>query len=261
MTSISTVGVKGSYVVWYLSLRVSPWWVALSNLGVIWLAAVYRAVVAQNFLTAGEEDVGNDEHWIGMFRNTVSESLLATVKGAEHRAQPKGHEKASPMPSSITTQEMDDVVIVEKEASTVALSLRQTILFVVPSIRTGLRSWSGTEDVMKVGLEMAKRSCQHKTLKLESEALPGSNWLRLVRFKMAIYVPGLVWKATQSVDFALPSEFDLESLTRHVMKLLHVCMDHEGEITRHCFEQVPAATSAIYEPTDPFQDKEVQTDF
>ena len=236
LTSILAVGVIGSYVVWYLSLRVSPWWVALSNLGVIWVAAAYRAMVAPNFLTASEEDVGNDEHWIGMFRNTVSESLLATVEGAEHRAQQKGCEKAFPMPSSITTQEADDVVIVEKEASTAASSLRQTILFVVPSIRTGLRTWSGTEDVMKVGLEMAKRSCQHKILKLESQALPGSSWLRLVRFKMAIYVPGLVWKATQSVDFALPSEFDLESLVRHVMKLLHVCMDHEGEITRHSFD-------------------------
>lgn len=236
LTSLSTVGVIGSYLVWYLSLRVSPWWVALSNLGVIWLAAAYRAMVAQKFLTASEEDVGSKEHWIGMFRNTVSESLLATVKGAEHRALQEGSEKTSPMPSSITTQEAGDLVIVEKEASTAASSPRQTILFVVPSIRTGLRTWSGTEDVMKVGLEMAKRSCQRKILKLDSQALPGSDWLRLVRFKMAIYVPGLVWKATQSVDFALPSEFDLESLVRHVMKLLHVCMDHEGEITRHSFD-------------------------
>lgn len=233
LTFLSTIGVIGSYVVWYLSLRVAPWWVALGNLGVIWLGATYRAVVAQNFLTADEKGVENDEHWIGMFRNTVSESLVATLQGAEHRDQKEESEPASPTSSSVTTNEAGDMVIVEKEGGVATSPSRQTILFIVPSIRTGLRTWSGTEDVMKVGLEMAKRSCQRRTLHLESYAVPDTDWLRLVRFKVAIYVPGLVWKATRSVDFALPTEFDLESLTRHLMKLIHVCMDHEGEITRH----------------------------
>lgn len=233
LTSLSTVGLLGSYVVWYLSLRVAPWWVALSNLGVIWLAAAYRAVVSQNFLTATKEDVGRDEHWIGLFRNTVSESLLATVGGAGRRVWQQVDEPGHLTPPSVTTTEAEDMIIVEKQAQKAASPPRQTILFIVPSIRTGLRTWSGTEDVMKVGLELAKQSCKHRTLRLDSQAVPKSCWLRLVRFKMAIYVPGLVWKARQSVDFAVPPEFDLESLIRHVMKLLHVCMDHEGEVTFH----------------------------
>lgn len=261
LTSLSTVGLIGSYVVWYLSLRVAPWWVALSNLGIIWLAAAYRAVVSQNFLTATKEDVGDDEHWIGLFRNTVSESLLATVGGAERRVWQHVHEPGPLTPSSVTTTEAEDLIIVERQAQKAASPPRQTILFIVPSIRTGLRTWSGTEDVMKVGLELAKQSCKLRTLKLDSQALPGSHyWLRLVRFKMAIYVPGLVWKATQSVDFALPSEFDLESLVRHVMKLLHVCMDHEGMVTYHSVDR-EKSVELSHVLCGPIADPPVNVDF
>lgn len=236
LTSLTIVSVIVFYVVWYLSLRVSSWWVTLDNLEVIWLTAAYRAMIAQNLLIASEKDVENNEHWIEMFRNIVSEFLLATFKDAEHRAQQKESEKLSCVLSSVITRKVDDLMIVKKEVSATTLSSRQTILFVVSFIKTDLRTWSSIEDVMEVGLKIIKRCCQQKILNLVSQALSDSDWLRLVRFKMTIYVLELIWKATRSMNFALSFEFDLESLVRHVMKLLHVCMNHEEEITRHSFD-------------------------
>jgi hypothetical protein len=102
-------------------------------------------------------------------------------------------------------------------------------------------TWSGAEDVMKVGLEMAKCSRKHRYVKFPTLQLPSDRWIRLVRFRIAIYVPGLVWHSDQWVDFALSKDFDFEHLVRLIIKLLHICMDHEGDFDLH---GVDPATSA-----------------
>lgn len=86
---------------------------------------------------------------------------------------------------------------------------------------------------MKVGSEMGKRAAKVKTLNIESHELLGDRWLRIVRFRMIIYVPGLVWKSKATVEFALPPHFTFDTLLRHIIQLLHVCMDQEGDITTH----------------------------
>ena len=58
---------------------------------------------------------------------------------------------------------------------------------------------------------------------------------------MAIYVPGLVWLSDQWVDFAMSTDFDLEHLIRLIVKLLHICMDHEGDFD---LQEVDPAISA-----------------
>lgn len=240
ITSFLTVGLVGSYVVYYLGLRASPWWVGLGSLGIVWAAATYRATVSQNFLTATGKGVGNKEHWIGMFRNTGSESMLATVTNAEARSL-QAHDLALAKSMSKGSIEEGDFEIVEKDQAALTQSRSKgNILFVIPSIRVALRTWSGFEDVMKVGLEMGKRAAKVKTLNIESHELHGDRWLRIVRFRMIIYVPGLVWKSKATVDFALPPDFTFDTLLRHIIQLLHVCMDQEGDITTH---DVPSRTS------------------
>ena len=84
-TSAVTFSIIASYVVFYLALRVAPWWTAFSVLGTIWLGAAYRASFNQNFLVATADGTGPREHWIGMFRNTGAESLLATLENSTVR--------------------------------------------------------------------------------------------------------------------------------------------------------------------------------
>jgi len=94
------------------------WWVTLANLGVIWLSAAYRATVSENFLTAVDNDVGTDKHWIGMFRNTLDESLFVTLECAN------------------TGNETSDIETI----TTMESLLDHTNLFVGPSIRTASRT-------------------------------------------------------------------------------------------------------------------------
>lgn len=70
-------GLSVSYVVFYLGIRVAPWWVALGSLAIIWFAAGFRASSVRNKLTASHKDLG--EHWLGIFRDTAYDSLEATV--------------------------------------------------------------------------------------------------------------------------------------------------------------------------------------
>jgi len=78
---------------------------------------------------------------------------------------------------------------------------------------------------MKVGLDMARNPAL-----LE---LPVSNlvwlpkWHRIVLFCMMVYVPGLVWKGKSTADFVPSRGFDMGSPIRHVIKLLHLCINHE----------------------------------
>jgi hypothetical protein len=94
---------------------------------------------------------------------------------------------------------------------------------------------------MKVGLEMAKNACKSRTLRLESrETSMSSRWVRIIRFRLAIYVPGLVWISHRSIDFAIGTDFDFSIVLRQVMQIIHVCLDHEGKLTRHTFDMVSA---------------------
>ena len=68
-----------------------------------------------------------------------------------------------------------------------------TVFFLVPPIRTVMRTRPETEDVMEVGLEVAKHSCKHRSVEFLTFKLSLNRWIRLVHFRMAIYVPGLVW--------------------------------------------------------------------
>jgi hypothetical protein len=266
LTSILTFGIVSSYVVYYLSMRVSPWWVPLGSLIVIWLGAAYRALVSRNFLIATAQGVGNHEHWIGLFRNTVNESLLATLEGASNRPSSGIPPSQSSTPSSEETTNSGDYLVVEPKSATseshVSSPPTGTILFVSPPIRTAMRTWSGSQDVMKVGLQMAKNACKRMTANLASHQVSVSNprWLRIVRFHPAIYVPGLVWCSRDTVDFALTKEFDLESLTKHLLKLLHICMDHPGGLTRHAVPK-DASTELSHVLCGPIADPPIDTAF
>jgi hypothetical protein len=232
LTTLLAFGLSASYVVLYLSLRLSPWWVAMGFLSTTWLGACYRATVSRNFLVPADQDTGKNEHWIGMFRNTVSESLLATLECSENRV-PLEPVSQTATPSDGTVAGDDHAVIEPKGITGPHDQPSNTVFFLVQPIRTAMRTWSGSEDVMKVGLEMAKRSCKHRSVKFPTLHLPSDRWIRLVRFRMAIYVPGLVWHSDQWVDFALSKDFDFEHLVRLIIKLLHICMDHEGDFHLH----------------------------
>jgi len=175
-----------------------------------------------------------------MFRNTVSESLLATLECSENRVPLEPVSQAA-TPSDGTAAGDEYVVIEPKDITGPHGQSNHTVFFLVQPMRTAMRTWSGTEDVMKVGLEVAKRCCKHRSVKFPTLQLPSDRWIRLVRFRMAIYVPGLVWQSDQWVDFALSKDFDLEHLVRLIIKLLHICMDHEGDFDLH---EVDPATSA-----------------
>lgn len=62
LTSGLAPGIGSSYVVYYLSMRVSDWWGPLASLGAIWAGGVYRAFVARNFLVSTDDSVGTNEH-------------------------------------------------------------------------------------------------------------------------------------------------------------------------------------------------------
>jgi hypothetical protein len=237
-TTLLTIGLVGSYVLYYLSMRVAPWWVSLSSLGVIWFGALYRAVASPNTIVASGDDVGSDEHWIGLFRRTLSDSVMATINSAYPRSY--GLEVCTS--SSTENHESGEYVMVEETKTTAQVQEPNmestTALFAVHPVRTSLRTWSGAEDVMKVGLEMAKIACKTKVITFESHGLnQRSRWRRIVRLRLAIYVPGFIWRSNHTVYFALTPDFDLEGLIRHVLKLLHICMGHTGTVSMHSVEE------------------------
>jgi hypothetical protein len=101
----------------------------------------------------------------------------------------------------------------------------------------GLRTWTGSEDIMKVGLEVGKRLCKDMTCQLPSENIKGGRWPRLVRLHCKVYVPGMVWTSQNHVDFAMGKQFDLDHLIRDLYKLLYVSLDQNGTISRHTVDQ------------------------
>ena len=89
ITSLVSVSLMGSYVIYYLGVRVAVWWVAFGELLITWLTAVFRACFIRGFLMAKDRELG--EHWLGIFRDDLSESLLATVANMEHKMASSKH--------------------------------------------------------------------------------------------------------------------------------------------------------------------------
>jgi len=242
ITTVLTLLLIGSYVTYYLAVRVAPWWVAFAALGTIWVCASYRAALDNSYLVAQSHSTGEEEHWIGMFRNTVAESLRATLEASFRR--PRSPTESQTTVSNVIVQTKDTGSSENEKPARAAggSELATVLLLLVPPMRTALRTWSSVEDVMKVGLEATKRACRTRIASFEAVSLRhGQEQSRirdyLVRFNLAIYVPGLIWKSKTPVDFAVPRSFDLESLIRYVIKLLHVCMDHQGTISYHDFDE------------------------
>jgi hypothetical protein len=75
LTTVLTFGLSASYAVLYLSLRVSPWWVAMGFLGTIWLGACYRATISRNFLVPTDQDTGKPSIGLECFE-TLSANLF-----------------------------------------------------------------------------------------------------------------------------------------------------------------------------------------
>ena len=143
---------------------------------ITWLSANFRAWVIRDFLKANDKELG--EHWLGISRDDLSESLLKIVATMEHKlasssvtlksmaedwAVRQVSEKAVPIPSPIVP-ELDSELITLWEARIKKKEVlaESCTLVVVKPIRQCLRNWSGCEDVMSVALEMTKHACRSR---------------------------------------------------------------------------------------------------
>ncbi|KAK1833705.1 hypothetical protein QBC39DRAFT_380561 [Podospora conica] len=211
LTGLLTLG----YVFFYLGMRVAPWWVPFSTVIIIWVGAAYRAsTVRKHFVATGGEADG--EHWIGLFRENASASVLNTL------------ENSGPRPGSAS---------VSVSSSSISGTDRSgdCILLAIPPYRATLHSWSGVEDVMKAGLALAQTRCRTWTSSMETVELPGTPWTRLVRFNLSLFVPGATWHSSRTIDLAISHDdsFTLEPLIRLLVKTLHMCIDQPGTVARH----------------------------
>ena len=280
ITSFVSVGLMGSYVVYYLGVRVAVWWVAFGHLLIIWVSTVFRAWVIKGFLKANDGDLG--EHWLGIFRDDLSESLLETVAIMEHKTASSDisknirenpvsspvQEKMTSFPSPTSSKSDNEKTVsspVPEEMIPVSspklskFDSEKTILcsdrsvrsdeleptesltgsctlVVVKPIRQSLRSWSGSEDIMKVALEMAKHVCQSQIFgnpghRLDIPDVP--SFKRIIRFRLMVYVPGVLWRANTDLDYILTEDLDIPNLYRDILKIFHLCNEVDGTIDRH----------------------------
>ena len=115
-------------------------------------------------------------------------------------------------------------------------STESCTLVVAKPIRQSLRNWSGCEDVMKVALEMAKHVCQSQVFSnpgYRLEIPDVQSFKRIIRFRLMVYVPGVLWKADTSLDYILTEDLDLPNLYRDLLKIYHLCSEVNGTIIRH----------------------------
>ena len=228
MTLVLCLGLVLSFVVFYLGVRVAQWWVALGSLTIIWLSAGLRSLVIRSFLMANDKPLG--EHWLGIFEDNIYNSLLATVDAMQVVAR-----QARDLPCRSnwhgTTR-----LSVDLEKPRILVDAPSHSMLVVKPIRQSIKSWSGCEDVMKVSLAMSKHHCRMNIfstegLELRLSRLP--HLRRIVRFRLMIYIPGLVWQSRTCLDYVLTREFDFPNLYRDLLKIIHLCGDMDGQITRH----------------------------
>jgi hypothetical protein len=241
LTFFLTLALVASYVTYYLGLRAAPWWVGLSHVGFIWLAAAYRATITKNTLVAREGELG--EHWLGTFRDTLYDSLLAMTQVLEQNS------KTIKLSSKNINPSLRDEGTSAASSNAITSSHSRLLLSVKP-IRQSLRNWSGCEDVMKVALALAKQACRERICVIpyvplqppHFDSIPGgkyTSWGGVFRFKMMLYVPGMVWTAHNFVDYVrTEQEFDMPNLYRDIFKLIHLCSDYQGEIKHHEVSQI-----------------------
>lgn len=55
---------------------------------------------------------------------------------------------------------------------------------------------------------------------------------RIVRFRPMKHLPGVLWNANTGLDYVTTDEFDLPNLYRDIMKIIHLCANIRGAITR-----------------------------
>ncbi len=229
-TSFVSAGLMASYVVYYLGVRVAVWWVAFGELLIIWVSAVFRAWIIRGFLKANDGELG--EHWLGIFRDDLSESLLETVAIME---TPSPSSESSNIDSEKTISCADGSIRHGKLDTTKSLTGSCTLVVAKP-IRQSLRNWSGGEDIMKVALEVAKHVCQSQIFgnpghRLDIPGIP--SFKRIIRFRLIVYVPGILWKANTDLDYILTEDLDLPNLYRDILKIFHLCSEVTGTIARH----------------------------
>jgi hypothetical protein len=231
----------GSFVIYYLAMRVAPWWVSLSSLAVTWVGALYRAITSPTPIKASAETLDSEEHWIGMFRHTFNESLTATLNGAAKRT----FDMAVITTPSLEAHDAPENNKCGGSTKTFPAEFKQysVVLLVREPVRTTLGTWSGAEDVVKVGLEMAKIACRERVIAFPHHLYTdkGSKWLGIVRIRLAIYVPGLVWQSSHYLDWVLSPEFTMGDVIRYLLKFIHVCMDQPGVVSMHAVEEETAA--------------------
>jgi hypothetical protein len=236
VSTIVCLGLVGSYVTNYLAIRVAPWWVAISSLGAIWFGAAYRAIVSQNSIVAEGDHMDSAEYWTGIFEANLSETLLKIIDIQRPRSYIGSHQSSDSNPA-VSMEDPPEKISPAIRTYEVETQGPNAILLVVEPVRMGLGTWSGAEDVMKVALEMSKRICKSKVITYKSQSLAqNSRWTDIVRFNLAIYVPGMVWTSHQTIDIGLPCGFSFDTLIQLVTKVLHVSMDQEGTAARHTIE-------------------------
>ena len=263
-TFFTCITLTGSYVVYYLGIRVAPWWVAFANLVIIWLAAALRASVIKGFLHANGADLG--EHWLGIFRDDLAESLLETVAITEKNIKARTTQKNTApttdgekivetvapknptvmlnsreieCPDPAPNDPNEKILQVSHTETTETNSLKREhrcSLVVAKPTRQSLRNWSGCEDVMKVALEMAKHAGRTKVFGRAGELLGIHSmpaFKRVIPFQLMIYVPGVLWKAETELDYVLTANLDIPNLYRDTLKLFHLCHEVTGSVSRH----------------------------
>jgi len=192
-TLLLSILLIASYVTFYLGVRVASWWVELSLLVILWAAAVCRALYVRTSYSLADPPLG--EHWTGLFRCTFTQSIEATINSSERH--PPGN---------------------------------VLIMFSSPT-HIMLGTWSGGQDILKVALELVKRRVLTSGCCAESVAIQSRTWTFVVRFRLVIYLPGIVFRSDELVDFAVETVLTLDHIMRNSLKLLHACMDQRGTIT------------------------------
>ena len=261
ITSFVSAGLLASYVVYYLGVRVAVWWVPFGQLLTTWFSAFVRALTIKAFLEANDQKLG--EHWLGIFRDDLSESLLETVATMKHNMASSNalsksmvssatSEKAVPSPSLTTSKPdsenstfcSDDITEFDETVVKTDLVVSCTLVVAKPN-RQSLQNWSGCEDIMKVALEMAKHLCQSQEFRNPGHALAIADvpsFERIIRFRLMVFVPGVLWKADTDLDYILTERLDLPNLYRDILKIFHLCGEVNGTIDKH--EALTKETSA-----------------
>lgn len=194
-TTICTVGLIGSFIAFYLGLRVSEWWVSFGIMLVLWVAAAYRAYRSRATFAIMNTPAG--ETWTSIPGETVSETITNTLKMSEIR--PSGN----------------------------------AFLWFDSPVRISPMSWSSAQDILKVAIELTHQKSLEHAWSGPYQVIASTKWGFVVRFQLVVFVPGYVFRCTDSVDMAVEMHFTFDHLTQTVLRLLHTCLDQQGQTTAY----------------------------